>query len=98
LDEVAPFEVPRAISARPYATASTSSSTSAFSTSASAAAAAAAEPPEAVGHGCDESAAAAAADEDDDGSRQGLTHVHFSAQLKRFLWDRGCAKGLCSPC
>jgi len=22
--------------------------------------------------------------------RQGLTLVHFSAQLKRFLWDRGC--------
>jgi hypothetical protein len=23
--------------------------------------------------------------------RQGLTLVHFSAQLERFLWDRGCA-------
>ena len=23
-------------------------------------------------------------------SRQGLTLVHFSAQRKRFLWDRGC--------
>jgi hypothetical protein len=22
--------------------------------------------------------------------RQGLTLVHFSAQRKRFLWDRGC--------
>jgi len=22
---------------------------------------------------------------------QGLTLVHFSAQLERFLWDRGCA-------
>jgi len=28
----------------------------------------------------------------------GLTLVHFSAQLKRFVWDRGCAQGLCSPC
>ena len=25
---------------------------------------------------------------------QGLTLVHFSAQLKRFLWDRGCIYGL----
>ena len=25
--------------------------------------------------------------------RQGLTLVHFSAQLKRFLWDRGCLQG-----
>jgi len=24
-------------------------------------------------------------------TRQGLTLVHFSAQLERFLWDRGCA-------
>jgi hypothetical protein len=23
--------------------------------------------------------------------RQGLTHVHFSAQLERCLWERGCA-------
>ena len=23
--------------------------------------------------------------------RQGLTLVYFSAQLERFLWDRGCA-------
>jgi len=23
--------------------------------------------------------------------RQGLTLVHFSAQLERFVWDRGCA-------
>ena len=22
--------------------------------------------------------------------RQGLTLVHFSAQLERFVWDRGC--------
>jgi V-type H+-transporting ATPase subunit A len=25
------------------------------------------------------------------GERQGLTLVHFSAQRKRFLWDRGCS-------
>ena len=25
------------------------------------------------------------------GDRQGLTAVHFSAQLERFLRDRGCA-------
>jgi hypothetical protein len=25
------------------------------------------------------------------GRGQGLTLVHFSAQLERFLWDRGCA-------
>jgi hypothetical protein len=31
-------------------------------------------------------------------SAQGLTLVHFSAQLERFLWDRGCAYGLCCPC
>jgi len=24
---------------------------------------------------------------------QGLTPVHFSAQRKRFLWDRGCIPG-----
>jgi hypothetical protein len=24
-------------------------------------------------------------------SNQGLTLVHFSAQLERFVWDRGCA-------
>jgi len=35
--------------------------------------------------------------EDNRGHRQGLTLVHFSAQLKRFLWDRGRAEGLCSP-
>jgi len=23
--------------------------------------------------------------------------VHFSAQLEHFVWDRGCAQGLCSP-
>ena len=32
------------------------------------------------------------------GSGQGLTLVHFSAQLERFVWDRGCAQGMCSPC
>jgi hypothetical protein len=31
-------------------------------------------------------------------SSQGLTLVHFSSQLERFLWDRGCAQGSCSPC
>jgi hypothetical protein len=30
--------------------------------------------------------------------RQGLTLVHFSAQLERFVWYRGCAWRLCSPC
>ena len=30
--------------------------------------------------------------------RQGLTLVHFSAQLERIVWDRGGAYGLCSPC
>jgi len=25
---------------------------------------------------------------------QGLTLVHFLAQLKRFLWNRGCIEGL----
>ena len=25
--------------------------------------------------------------------RQGLTLVHFSAQLKRILWDRGASRG-----
>jgi len=30
----------------------------------------------------------------DAGHGQGLTLVHFSAQRKRFLWDRGCMKGL----
>jgi hypothetical protein len=29
-----------------------------------------------------------------DTSYQGLTLVHFSAQRKRFLWDRGCIEGL----
>ena len=29
---------------------------------------------------------------------QGLTLVHFSAQLERFVQDRGCTEGLCSPC
>ena len=29
---------------------------------------------------------------------QGLTLVHVSAQLERFLWQWGCALGLCSPC
>jgi len=32
------------------------------------------------------------------GNGRGLTLVHFSAQLERFVWDRGCAWGLCSPC
>ena len=31
-------------------------------------------------------------------SAQGRTLVHFSAQFERFLSDRGCAQGLCSPC
>ena len=30
--------------------------------------------------------------------RQGLTLVQFSAQCKRFLWDRGCMKGLFKGC
>jgi len=30
--------------------------------------------------------------------RQGLTLVHFSAQRKRILWDRGCIKGLFRGC
>jgi hypothetical protein len=30
--------------------------------------------------------------------RQGITLVHFSAQRKRFLWDRGCIKGLLRGC
>ena len=29
---------------------------------------------------------------------QGLTLVHFSAQLERFVWDEGCALKGCSPC
>jgi len=29
---------------------------------------------------------------------QGLTLVHFSAQRKRFLWDRGCIEGLFRGC
>jgi hypothetical protein len=33
-----------------------------------------------------------------DGVGQGLTIVHFSAQLKRFLWDRGCVEGLFRGC
>ena len=32
------------------------------------------------------------------GQWQGLTLVHFSAQLERFVWDSGCAQGWCSPC
>jgi len=31
------------------------------------------------------------------GRRQGLTLVHFSAQQKRFLWDRGCVTGCFGP-
>ena len=30
--------------------------------------------------------------------QQGLTLVHFSAQRKRFLWDRGCIEGLFRGC
>jgi hypothetical protein len=30
--------------------------------------------------------------------RQGLTLVHFSAQVERFQWNRGCAQGLYGPC
>jgi len=26
-----------------------------------------------------------------DGTHQGLTLVHFSAQLERFVWEKGCA-------
>jgi len=44
-------------------------------------------------------------DDDDaearDARDQGLTLVHFSAQRKRFLRDRGCGSGLfegCVPC
>ena len=29
---------------------------------------------------------------------QGLTLVHFPAQRKRFLWDRGCVQGLFRGC
>ena len=29
---------------------------------------------------------------------QGLTLLHFSGQLKRFLWDRECVKGLSRVC
>ena len=29
---------------------------------------------------------------------QGLTLVHFSAQLERFLWDKGCMQGLFRWC
>ena len=32
------------------------------------------------------------------GTRQGLTHVHFSAQLKRCLWYRGCMEGVVRGC
>jgi hypothetical protein len=27
-----------------------------------------------------------------EGTGQGLTHIHFSAPLERFLWDRSCAE------
>jgi len=33
-----------------------------------------------------------------EGLRQGLTLVHFSAQLERFPWDRGCVQGLFRMC
>jgi hypothetical protein len=42
-------------------------------------------------------AAAAARSAERSAARQGLTLVHCSAQLERFLWEWGCAKGLCSP-
>jgi len=29
---------------------------------------------------------------------QGLTFAHFSAQRKRFVWDRGCIQGLFRGC
>ena len=29
---------------------------------------------------------------------QGLTLVHFSAQCKRFLWDRGCIEWMFRRC
>ena len=40
-------------------------------------------------------AAAAAAEEGDERAArgQGITLVHFSAQLKRILWDRGACRG-----
>jgi hypothetical protein len=31
-------------------------------------------------------------------SRQGLKFVHFPAQLKRFMWDRGYIQGLFRGC
>jgi len=31
-------------------------------------------------------------------TEQGLTLVHFSVQLKRFLWDRGCMQRLLTAC
>ena len=31
-------------------------------------------------------------------SDQGLTLVHFSAERKRFLWDRECIEGLFRGC
>ena len=31
-------------------------------------------------------------------SAQGLTLVHFSAQLKRLLRNRGCIQGMCKGC
>jgi len=31
-------------------------------------------------------------------SEQGITLVHFSAQLKRCVWDRGCIQGLFRGC
>jgi len=30
--------------------------------------------------------------------RQGLTLVHFVAQRKRFVWDRGCVQGVFTGC
>jgi hypothetical protein len=43
-------------------------------------------------------AARAAADSLRAAAIQGLTLVHFSAQLKRWLWDRGCMQGMFRGC
>ena len=45
-------------------------------------------------HGAAEDAGAQARVEDGAAQDQGLTLVHFSAQLKRFLWHRGYIEGL----
>jgi len=41
---------------------------------------------------------AAVSQQPQDTGVQGLTLVHFSAQLEPFVWDRESAQGLCSPC